>query len=57
MNMQEILRTSRIMIVDDDDDLRHVLLTQLEREGVAGLEQAETMAAAFDKIDDFAPIF
>ncbi|MGB1473979.1 MAG: response regulator transcription factor, partial [Candidatus Puniceispirillaceae bacterium] len=53
--MQEILRTARIMIVDDDDDLRHVLLTQLEREGVAGLEQAETMAAAFDKIDDFAP--
>ncbi|MGB1625373.1 MAG: response regulator transcription factor [Candidatus Puniceispirillaceae bacterium] len=55
MNMQEILRTARIMIVDDDDDLRHVLLTQLEREGVAGLEQAETMAAAFDKIDDFGP--
>ncbi|MGB1909824.1 MAG: response regulator transcription factor, partial [Candidatus Puniceispirillaceae bacterium] len=55
MNMQEILRTARIMIVDDDDDLRHVLLTQLEREGVAGLEQAETMAAAFDKIEDFAP--
>ncbi len=55
MNMQEILRTARIMIVDDDDDLRHVLLTQLEREGVASLEQAETMAAAFDKIDDFAP--
>ena len=53
--MQEILRTARIMIVDDDDDLRHVLLTQLEREGVAGLEQAETMAAAFDEIDDFAP--
>ena len=48
-------RTARIMIVDDDDDLRHVLLTQLEREGVAGLEQAETMAAAFDKIDNFAP--
>jgi len=55
MNMQENLRTARIMIVDDDDDLRHVLLTQLEREGVAGLEQAETMAAAFDKIYDFDP--
>ena len=55
MNMQEILRTARIMIVDDDDDLRHVLLTQLEREGVVSLEQAATMAAAFDKIDNFAP--
>ena len=53
--MQEILRTARIMIVDDDDDFRHVLLTQLEREGVASVEQAETMAAAFDKIDNFAP--
>ena len=42
------------MIVNDDDDLRHVLLTQLEREGVA-VEQAETMEAAFDKIDNFAP--
>ena len=53
--MQEILSTARIMIVNDDDDLRHVLLTQLEREGVASLEQAETMEAAFDKIDNFAP--
>jgi len=55
MDTQEILRTARIMVVDDDDDLRHVLLTQFEREGVAALEQAETMEAAFAKIDAFAP--
>ena len=55
MDTQEILRTARIMIVDDDDDLRHLLLTQFEREGVGALEQAETMAAVFAKIDAFAP--
>ena len=55
MDTQEILRTARIMIVDDDDDLRQLLLTQFEREGVGALEQAETMAAAFAKIDAFAP--
>ena len=55
MDIQEILRTARIMIVDDDDDLRDLLLTQFEREGVAALEQAETMVAAFDKITSFEP--
>ena len=55
MDRQEILHTARIMIVDDDNDLRHVLMTQFEREGVAALEQAETMASAFEKIDGFGP--
>ena len=55
MDRQEILHTARIMIIDDDNDLRHVLMTQFEREGVAALEQAETMAAAFEKIDSFNP--
>ncbi len=55
MDKQEILHTARIMVIDDDDDLRHVLMTQFEREGVAALEQAETMASAFAKIDSFAP--
>ena len=55
MDRQEILHTARIMIIDDDNDLRHVLITQFEREGVAALEQAETMAAAFEKIDSFNP--
>ncbi|MCH1515343.1 MAG: response regulator transcription factor [Alphaproteobacteria bacterium] len=55
MDTEKILRTARIMVVNDDDDLRHVLLTQFEREGVAALEQAETMEAAFAKIDAFAP--
>ena len=55
MDRQEILHTARIMIIDDDDDLRHVLMTQFEREGVAALEQAATMASAFEKIDGFGP--
>lgn len=55
MDRQEILHTARIMIIDDDNDFRHVLMTQFEREGVAALEQAETMAAAFEKIDNFSP--
>ena len=55
MDTQEILCNARIMIVDDDSDLRHLLIAQFEREGVGALEQAETMAAAFAKIDTFAP--
>ena len=55
MDSYDILQTARIMIIDDDDDLRQVLITQLEREGVAALEQADTMAAAFDRIDAFQP--
>jgi DNA-binding response OmpR family regulator len=55
MDKQEILHTARIMVIDDDDDLRHVLMTQFELEGVAAVEQAETMASAFAKIDSFAP--
>ena len=55
MDRQEILHTARIMIIDDDDDLRHVLMTQFEREGVAALEQAATVASTFEKIDQFAP--
>jgi len=55
MNRQEILHTARIMIVDNDDDLRHVLLTQFEREGVAAIEQAKTMASAVEKINSFGP--
>ncbi|MGB1895279.1 MAG: response regulator transcription factor [Candidatus Puniceispirillaceae bacterium] len=55
MDRQEILHTARIMIIDDDDDFRHVLMTQFEREGVAALEQAATVASTFEKIDRFAP--
>ena len=57
MDKQEILYTARIMIIDDDNDFRHVLMTQFEREGVAALEQAETMAAAFEKITTLIRIF
>jgi DNA-binding response OmpR family regulator len=55
MDRKEILHTARIMIIDGDDELRHVLMTQFEREGVAALEQAATVASAFEKIDRFGP--
>ena len=55
MDRQEILHTARIMIIDDDNDFCHVLMTQFKREGVSALEQAQTMASAFDKIDSFNP--
>ena len=43
MDTQEILRTARIMIVDDDDDLRQLLLTQFEREGVGASAPVKTV--------------
>ena len=55
MDRQEILHTARIMIIEGDNDLRHVLMTQFQREGVLALEQAETMTSAFEKIDSFNP--
>ena len=55
MDRQEILHTARIMVIEGDNDLRHVLMTQFQREGVLALEQAETMASAFEKIDGFGP--
>ena len=55
MDRQEILHTARIMVIEGDNDLRHVLMTQFQREGVLALEQAETMASAFEKIDSFNP--
>ena len=55
MDKQEILHNARIMLIDDDDDLRNLLITQLKREGVAALEQAGTIATAIDKIERFAP--
>ena len=55
MEKQEILHNARIMLIDDDDDLRNLLITQLKREGFAALEQARTIATAIDKIEKFAP--
>lgn len=55
MDKQEILHKARIMLIDDDDDFRNALITQLKREGVAALEQAGTIATAIDKVERFGP--
>jgi len=55
MEMNSLLQSARILIVDDDADLRHILVTQLGNEGIAHLCEAENAQQAFHNIDDFQP--
>ena len=55
MNAENLLVSSRVLIVDDDDYLRKVLISQLRHEGVLELEEAAKVGEAFDKVDQFKP--
>ena len=55
MDAENLLISSRILIIDDDDYLRKVLISQLKHEGVRGLEEAAKASEAFDKADQFKP--
>ena len=55
MDAENLLISSRILIIDDDDYLRKVLISQLKHEGVRGLEEAAKSSEAFDKVDQFKP--
>jgi len=55
MDAENLLISSRVLIVDDDDYLRTVLINQLTHEGVVELEQAAKASEAFDKVESFKP--
>ena len=55
MDVENLLISSRILIVDDDDHLREVLISQLSHEGVASLAEAVRASDALDKVDQFKP--
>ena len=46
---------TRLMIVDDDEALRTVLRQQFEAEGLSSIEEAGSVAQAFEVIGPFAP--
>ena len=55
MDAENLLVSSRVLIVDDDDYLRKALVSQLRHEGVVDLEEAAKAGEAFDKVDQFKP--
>ena len=55
MDAENLLVSSRILIVDDDNYLRKVLISQLRYEGVVDLEDAAKAGEAFDKVEQFKP--
>ena len=55
MDAENLLVSSRVLIVDDDDYLRKVLVSQLRHEGVVDLKEAAKASEAFEKVDQFKP--
>ena len=55
MDAENLLVSSRVLIVDDDYYLRKVLVSQLRHEGVVYLEEATKVGEVFDKVDRFKP--
>ena len=55
MDAENLLVSSRVLIVDDDDYLRKVLVSQLRHEGVVDLEEAAKADEVFDKVGQFKP--
>ena len=55
MDSENLLHASRILIVDDDQHLRQILLRQLAQQGVTSLDDADSVERAYEKITIFAP--
>ena len=55
MDAENLLVSSRILIIDHDDYLRKVLVSQLRHEGVVDLEDVAKAGEAYDKVDRFKP--
>lgn len=55
MDAENLLISSRVLIVDDDDYLREVLISQFRHEGVVTVEEATKASEAFDKVEQFKP--
>jgi len=53
--MEQSLSQARILVVDDDDFLRSVLLDQLRREGVLYLEEADGAGKVAELVEQFEP--
>ena len=53
--MEQSLSQARILVVDDDDFLRSVLLDQLRREGVLYLEEANGAGKVAELVEQFEP--
>ena len=55
MNIENLLFSTRVLIIDDDDYLRSVLSSQLRNEGVVYIAEASKASEAFDQVDLFKP--
>ena len=55
MDIENLLLSTRILIIDDDDYLRSVLSSQLRNEGVESISEAAKASEAFDRVDLFKP--
>ena len=55
IDLENLLSSTRILLVDDDDYLRNVLSSQLRRKGVLAFAEAARASEAFDQVDTFKP--
>ena len=53
--METDLEHARILVVDDDPDLRFVLLDQLAKEGVGAVEECDSITPVPEKVVSFQP--
>ena len=55
METENLLFSTRILMVDDDDYLRSVLCSQLRNEGVDSIAEVASASEALDQVDLFKP--
>jgi len=55
IDTENLLFSTRILIIDDDCYLRSVLSSQLRNEGVISIAEAAKASEAFDQVDRFKP--
>ena len=55
MDTEDLLSSTRILLVDDDDYLRSVLSSQLRNTGVLALAEAAGASEVFAKVEVFKP--
>ncbi len=55
MDTENLLSSTRILLVDDDDYLRSVLSSQLRNKGVLAFSEVARASEALDQVDTFKP--